>query len=98
MMETYIVMGNFTKEGIENIKESPRRLEAAKQWIEHAGGRWKGWYLTMGRYDFVLLAEAPNGEAAAVLTLATASLGNVRTETMRAFTEQEYERIIVDIP
>ncbi len=93
-METYIVLANYTEKGIANIKESPARIQAAREAVERMGGRWLGWYLTMGRYDIVLIAEAPNSEAVASLALATGMLGNIRTETLRAFTEEEFKEIL----
>ena len=97
-METYIVLANYTEQGIKNIKDSPGRIEDAKKAIEDAGGKWVGWYLTMGRYDVVVIAEAPSAEAVATLMLASGSLGNVRTETLRAFSEDEFKNIVANLP
>ena len=97
-MNTYILLVNFTQQGIQTIKDSPKRLEATKKAIEAAGGAYKGWYLTFGQYDAVFICEAPNDEAVARLLLATAGLGNVRTQTLRAFNEQEYRDIIASLP
>ena len=76
----------------------PARLDAAKQAAKAAGGEIKAFYLVMGRYDFVLVFEAPNDEAAAAQLIATGMQGNVRTETMRAFPEDEYRKIIAALP
>lgn len=97
-METYIILGKYTKQGIENIKDSPARLEAATKAIEATGGRFLGWYLTMGQYDFVLIAEAPDAKTTAALLLATGMQGNVSTETLRAFTGDEFGAIIAGLP
>lgn len=97
-METYITFGKFTDQGAANIKEGPARLEAAKQAIEKAGGKWLGWYLTMGRYDFVSITQAPNADMAAAILLAIGSQGNIRTETLRAFPEEEYKNIVANLP
>ena len=97
-METYIVLGNFTQKGVEEIKKTPERTAEAKAAIEKAGGRWLGYYLTMGRYDFMLLAEGPSAMVAASLALAIGAQGNVRTETLRAFTEDEFAAMIAALP
>jgi uncharacterized protein with GYD domain len=97
-METYIILANYTKQGIKNIKDSPGRIEEARKAVEAAGGKWLSWYLTMGRYDLVIIAEAPNAEAVATLMLATGSLGNVTTETLRAFSEDEFKGIVANLP
>ena len=97
-MPTYISLVNFTQQGIQNIKESPARLDAAKKAFKAMGGELKHFYLTLGRYDIVLIGEHPNDETAARAALATTSMGNVRTETFRAFTEEEYRKLIKSLP
>lgn len=97
-MPTYLSLVNFTQQGIQNIKESPARLDAAKKAFKAMGGELKHFYLTLGRYDIVLIGEHPNDETAAKAALATGSLGNVRTETFRAFTEEEYRKLIKSLP
>ena len=97
-MATYIQHCSFTQQGIQNIKESPARLEAAKQALRAIGAEVKGFYLVMGaQYDALVIIEAPDDETIAKYALATGSLGNVRTETHRAFTEDEYRKIIADM-
>jgi uncharacterized protein with GYD domain len=93
-MATYVSLLHFTEQGIRNIKESPNRLEAAKQAFQAAGGELKAFYLTMGRYDAVIVSEGPSDEVAATIALSLGALGSVRTETMRVFTEPEYRKII----
>ena len=93
-MPTYISLVNLTEEGIKNVKESPQRFDAFKKALQAAGGRVIVVYLTMGRYDMVLIIEGPSDEAAAALALSTASRGAIRTETMKAFTEDQYRGII----
>ena len=97
-MPTYVVLVNWTDQGIRNIKESPQRLEATKKAIEAAGGKLLGFYLTMGRYDQVLIVEGSSDEVAATLALSAGKGGNVRTETLKAFPEAEYRSIIAKIP
>jgi uncharacterized protein with GYD domain len=97
-METYIILGKYTHQGISKIKEGPARIEAARKAMEAAGGRMVAWYLTMGRYDFLVIAEAPNVKAAAAVLLATGSQGNVSTETLHALTEAEFKGVVSSLP
>jgi len=97
-MPTYITLIHWTQKGIEDIKEGPTRLAGAKEAIKAAGGEMKAFYLTMGRYDMVAISEAPSDEAYVTTILALASGGGIRTETLRAFTEDEYRKIIAAIP
>ena len=97
-MPTYVVLVNWTDQGIRTVKESPRRLDATRKAIEAAGGKLLGFYLTMGKYDEVLIVEGPSDEVAATLALSAGSEGNVRTETLKAFREAEYRGIIAKIP
>jgi uncharacterized protein with GYD domain len=97
-MPTYIVLNNWTDQGIRNVKDSPKRLDATRKAIEAAGGKVLGYYLTMGRYDSVLIVEGPSDEVAAVLALSAGSQGSIRTETLKAFPEAEYRKIIEKIP
>jgi uncharacterized protein with GYD domain len=93
-MPTYITLLNWTQQGIEQVKESPSRLDAVKSMYREMGGEVKGFYLVMGRYDAVVITEAPDDETAAKIALALGSKGRVRTETLRAFNEDEFRKII----
>ena len=97
-MPTYIQLVNYTQQGIEEIKRCPSRLDAAKEAFRAAGAEIKDFYLVLGRYDIVTVIEAPDGETMAKLALAIGSLGDVRTETLRVFTEEEYRKIIAALP
>lgn len=97
-MPTYITLVNYTQKGIENVKESPERLEGAKEAFRGMGAELKEFYLVMGRYDIILVTEAPNDETVAKIALALGSLGNVRTESFRAFKEDEYRKIVSSLP
>ena len=97
-MPTYLSLVNFTQQGIQNIKESPARLDAAKKAFKAMGGELKHFYLTLGRYDIVLIGEHPNDETTARAALALGSMGNVRSETFRAFTEEEYRKLVKSLP
>lgn len=93
-METYIILGNFTEQGISKIKEAPARIDAGRQAVEAAGGKFIGWYLVMGQYDFIVITQAPDAKAAASLILAIGAQGNIRTETLRSLSEDEFREIV----
>jgi uncharacterized protein with GYD domain len=97
-MPHYITLFRYTQKGIESVKQGPARLDASKKTIEALGGKLKAFYLTMGQYDAIAISEFPNDEALAKLALTTASQGNLRGETLRAFTEEEYRKIIASLP
>ena len=97
-MATYISLIQYTQQGLAAIKESPKRLDAARKAFEQAGVKIKEFYLVMGEYDIVIVAEAPNDEAITKTSLTLASKGNVRTRTSRAFTEPEYRKLIDSLP
>jgi uncharacterized protein with GYD domain len=97
-MSTYIILVNYTQQGIEKIKDSPKRLEGVKMLLRRLGGELKDFYLCLGTYDLVIVLEAPEDEAVAKLVLSVGSLGYVRTTTLKAFPEQEYREIIQALP
>lgn len=97
-MATYISLCNWTQKGIETVKESPTRLAEARKAFKAAGARLREIYLTMGEYDFVVIAEAPDDESMAKVLLAAATAGAVRTKTLRAFPEKQYREIIDSLP
>lgn len=93
-MPHYVTLVRYTHQGISKIKESPSRLDAAKKAAEGEGGKIHAWYLTLGQYDAVLISEFPSDEACAKFALSAAALGNISTETLKAFSESEYRKII----
>src|SRR3989304_738835 len=97
-MATYISLLRYTQKGAENIKESPARLAAAKKGFQSMGAELKQWYLGMGQYGAVVISEGPDDDTVAKLLLAIGAQGNIRTETFRAFTEEEYRKIIAALP
>ncbi len=97
-MAAYIMLVQLTEEGIKNIKADPPRVTAAKELFRQAGAEIKEFYLTIGRYDTVCIVEAPDTETMARAALALGSLGNVRTETLRAFNEEDFQRIMAALP
>ena len=97
-MATYISLISLTQKGIEDIKESPTRLNRAKELFKAMGAELKEFYLVTGRFDMVVVSEAPDDETVAKVALAIGSAGAIRTETLRAFTEEEYKSIIASLP
>lgn len=96
-MATYLCLMRWTKQGLENIKDSPSRLDAARKAIEPAGAKITSFYMLMGQYDMAIVIEAPDDATLARINLSLASKGGTRTETMRAFTEDEYRKIIAGV-
>ena len=97
-MPTYITLVRYTQEGAQNMKESPARPDAAKEVFKAMGAELKAYYLTMGQYDAVVIGEAPNDETVAKLALTIGAAGAIRTETLRAFTEDEFRELISELP
>jgi len=95
-MTTFITLVNFTDQGIRNVKESPERFEAFKAAGEKLGVTVKAVFYTVGQYDMMLIVEGDEATATALL-LKVGSLGNVRTQTLRAFSVDEMRKIIGQI-
>jgi uncharacterized protein with GYD domain len=92
-MPTYITLTQFTQQGAQHLKELPNAMENNREAFKKAGIELKSWYLTMGQYDIVTVFDAPNDDAAAKAMMALALQGNVRTQTMRAFSFDEFKKI-----
>ena len=97
-MATYISFLNFTEQGVKTIKDLPTRIAAGRQAFEANGGKLLNYYLTLGAQDAVVVYEFPDDETAASMALAQAGLGNIRTTSMRAFTEAEIPGILSKMP
>jgi uncharacterized protein with GYD domain len=98
-MASYLVLFGFTSQGIQQIKESPARVEAAKQTVRSLGGEVKAFYGILGSaHDTMFIVEAPDDEAVAKMVLTIAAKGYVRTESHRLFTEDEYRKVIRSLP
>lgn len=97
-MPSYVLLLNYTDEGIRNVKYLPQHVNAFRQAVEAAGGHLPHVYLTMGQYDLVVLIEAPTDQACASIALALCSLGNVRSTTLKAFTEEELMDLAEKVP
>lgn len=93
-MATYIVLGQFTDQGIRNVKDTAKRAEALKQMAKKVGATVKEVYWTMGQYDVATIVEAPDDASATALFLSIGALGNVRTQTLRAFSAAEMTGIL----
>jgi uncharacterized protein with GYD domain len=92
-MPTYITLIHYTKQGVKTFKDLSQRIEETKAAGEAVGAKLVGYYLTMGQYDAIAISEAPDDHTIAKLALAAGARGNVRTETMRAFTVEEARSI-----
>lgn len=97
-MATFITLANYTTQGIANIKDSPARLDAAREQLAALGVSIKDFYLTMGEYDIVTVVEAPDNTAAAKALIALGAQGNVSTTTLAALTEEEFRDLLADMP
>jgi uncharacterized protein with GYD domain len=93
-MGKYIMLINWTDQGIKNVKDSPKRLDAARQVARQAGCEMQDFYMTIGAFDMVTTVEAPDDAAMAKFALQLASQGNVRTTTLKAFSEEAYRGLI----
>ena len=93
-MPTYLIQSQWTDQGIRNVKESAKRLDIGKKKLKEMGGEIKAVYLTTGAYDMLAVAEVPSDAAMAGYVLWLGSQGNLRTQTVKAFTEDEYRSIV----
>lgn len=94
---TFITYLNFTEQGVKAIKEVPKRYEASKALVQKLGGRVVCAYVTTGKYDAISVIEMPNGETMAKYSATLAARGFVRTTTVRAFTPEEFGKLVADI-
>jgi uncharacterized protein with GYD domain len=97
-MPTFILTLNWTDQGVRAVKDSPKRSQAAKELAKKLGVDVKQVYLTSGEHDLLLIVESSSGDNVAKFALATASLGNVRTSTARAWPEAEFTKLISELP
>jgi uncharacterized protein with GYD domain len=96
-MAIHIVLWKFTEQGMRNITESPRRLEAGIKAFEAVGGKMLGAYYTVGEYDLITIGETPDEKAGLAHTLTMNMMGNVKSVTMRAFTPAEFAQILAKV-
>jgi uncharacterized protein with GYD domain len=93
-MATFVVLGKFTEQGARNIQNLRKGVEENMARGDRLGIKIHGWYLTQGRYDIVVLAEAPDAETMLAQAAGVAGAGNIRTETLRAWTLDEAEQVL----
>ena len=96
-MPTYITLATLTDQGVRTMKDLPRRLQNAEATFRAMGGELREIYMVMGAYDYVIVSEAPDDEAAAKVALAVGGQGNVRTQTFRAFDRREILKLVEDL-
>jgi len=97
-MATYLVLFNLTEQGVRDIKSAPDRIRRNAEATASRGAKVVSWYLTMGQYDAAAIIEAPDDATLAAGLLALGAQGNVRTTTLRAFSLEEFEKIVGAIP
>ncbi len=97
-MATYILLSRWTQQGVANVAQLPARIDAIRQMFRANGAEVKDAFVVTGQYDTVLVLEAPDDETCARLCLAIGKAGNARTETLRAFRENEWRRIVANLP
>ena len=96
-MATFILLANYTDSGFRHVKDSPKRLDAARNVASKLGAQLKDFYLCMGDHDIVAIVEAPSDETMAKFVLSLAGVGAVRTTTLKAFDEQQYRQILGEL-
>jgi len=97
-MPNFICFINWTDEGAKNVKDIPKRRDAAESVAASLGGKVVGAYVTTGQYDVVAILDMPDGEAMAKFALAASSRGQARTTTVRAFSDEEMRKIVSELP
>jgi uncharacterized protein with GYD domain len=93
-MPVYVTLYKFTEQGVRNLKDSPRRVEKIKEEFKRAGAQVKEFYALMGQFDTMIIAEAPNEEVITKLNLMIDAAGNVTSQTMRAFSENDWKKMV----
>lgn len=96
-MATYIMLANFSDQGIRNVKDTVKRSEAFKELAKSAGVTVKDLYWALGQYDIIAVAEAPDDVTVTALGLTLGKSGNVRTQTLRAFSADEMGKILAKV-
>ena len=97
-MATFITLAKFTDQGIRSVRDTTKRSKAFAEIAEKSGGKLHAEYWTLGRYDMVAVFDAPDDESATALMLGVATMGNVTTETLRAFSADETDKILAKLP
>jgi uncharacterized protein with GYD domain len=93
VLPSFVVLGNWTEQGIRNVQDAPKRIRETHSIVEKAGGKMQLFY-TLGKFDFVMIVEVPNDDVVMAIILCLGSMGNLRTTTMKAWTEAEGAKIL----
>ncbi len=97
MMNTYVTLYRFTEQGVRTIKDAPKRIEKIRQIFKENGAEVKQFFALMGQYDTMIIAEAKDDDLMAKLNILVDSMGNVTSQTMRAFNEAEFKKLIEEV-
>ena len=97
-MPLYIVTSSWTEQGIKAVKDSPKRIEAARALCKKMGADMKQIYLTSGDSDLLAIVEAPNGDVMAKIAMTLGMAGNLRTRTVSAWSEQDFAKLVAELP
>ena len=97
VLPSFVVLGNWTDQGIRNVQDAPKRIKTTHGMVEKAGGKMQLYY-TLGEYDFVAILEMPSDENLVKFLLQVGSSGNVRTKTLKAWSESEAHRVMSQLP
>jgi uncharacterized protein with GYD domain len=93
-MPNYVMLANWTDQGMRTIDESPKRIDIARKQLEEMGGHFLSVFITLGEYDLIITYDAPDDAVAARFSLLLGKLGNIRTVSMKAFSEEAYRMIV----
>jgi uncharacterized protein with GYD domain len=96
-MPNYVMLANWTDQGMRNIEDSPKRIDFARKSLEDMGGRFLSVFVTMGEYDLIIAYDAPDDAVAARFSVLLGKMGNVRTKSMKAFSEEAYRLIVQNL-
>ena len=97
-MVTYMMLMKLTDQGIKNVREAPERYEGAIKAFEKTGGKLIGFWIAIGEYDYISIGESANDEAALAFAVALSSLGNVRVESVKLYTREQFTGLIKMLP
>ena len=97
-MATHVVLMKLTDQGIKDIKNAHRQIEAVTKTLEADGGKLTNFYATTGEYDYVAIAQTPSDEVGLTFVLGLCSTGNVRTTTLLAFTKEQFAEMVNKLP
>jgi uncharacterized protein with GYD domain len=97
-MPIYVTLMKLTDQGVKDIKAAPKRIESGIKYLERLGGKLLAFYVTFGEYDYIGIAEAPNDEVAMRFLLGLCSAGNVKTTTLKAYSKEEYAKVVEKVP